>query len=1111
MNERQTGARRARRRRWRYSLVGLMLKSLVTILTIGILAAGALFAAVESGALDKTLTARAEGALNGAVGPRYLAKVGGTAIRFARNRQLAIEARDVVMVDQQTGRTVSQTGAIRMALDPFKLVSGEINVTRIEADDVHFDTALFSKGEAIDLARFRIDSLPALLETGFAQLDLFGGFVDRARTDTLDVNGMQLLALQPDGTTAPVGRTRFTLTRKDGGTMALQGTLEIDRDTVPFSVVAERKLGKAVSLTADVTDIPLQRFGPAPEKDGTIKESLESAAALEIVATRPASAVEPKIQISVTANPGTLRLHNIDQVFDGATVKAVYDFDKNSLEFLPSAMRFGGTSLPFTGGLIDLDRLRPDAEKGFGIEFLVNGGKAFTEASGGAETLDVAAQATGEYRVASRELDFHRLVATSPAGSLLGTMKLKFGGPAPEISFAAQAENVQTQAVKQLWPFWIAPKARSWVAANLYGGSVSNGSIAVLLPAKRVRNPDGTLKLNDNQMNLSFDISNARLNVAGDIPPLRGTAGHFELVGEKVTVNLKSGTSYFPTDRSVNIEGGTFTIPSIDQKPLMAEMSIAVSGAADAVAELITYRPIKFLSRTGLMPADVAGNIKANVEARFGLNAVDAVKPDWKAAMVLADVDLLKPFDGHRLTGLTGTLDINPDHAVLKAKGKIDGVEMALDATEPVAENSSVTRSRVLETTISGNDRAKLMPGLEEVLGGSLKAKVTLLPDSSQKVEADLSRAILKVPGTGWTKGAGIPAKATFDIVREDDLVHVKKLDLNGEGFGISGDVKVKGGKLVLASFDKVKLAGGDNFSIRVKPLKSGYDVAVTGNSVDVRAAITRLRSAGTNSDPTPRKFTLVLRAKLDSISGFGEETLRHIDLAYAPVSAENGKLQFSGVTSSGQAVVGQVVDDSKGKFIQITSGDAGATFRFLGLYSRLQKGLLNMRIRPGRDGSWSGNMDLRDFQLANEERLQTIVSTPAGKDGRSLNKAVKRDIDVRSEKFQRGFAYFTYADGNLRIENGILRGSQVGATFQGTVRDQAGNMDVTGTFMPAYGLNRLFAELPIIGILLGNGRDRGLLGITFKLTGAFEKPNLTINPLSIIAPGIFRQIFEFQ
>ncbi|MNT72628.1 hypothetical protein D3C72_2112500 [compost metagenome] len=92
-----------------------------------------------------------------------------------------------------------------------------------------------------------------------------------------------------------------------------------------------------------------------------------------------------------------------------------------------------------------------------------------------------------------------------------------------------------------------------------------------------------------------------------------------------------------------------------------------------------------------------------------------------------------------------------------------------------------------------------------------------------------------------------------------------------------------------------------------------------------------------------------------------------------------------------------------------------------------------------------------------------------------------------------------------------MVRGEQVGATFQGMVRDAKGQIDLTGTFMPAYGLNRLFGELPVIGILLGNGRDRGLLGITFKLTGATEQPKLVVNPLSIIAPGVFRQIFEFR
>ena len=54
-------------------------------------------------------------------------------------------------------------------------------------------------------------------------------------------------------------------------------------------------------------------------------------------------------------------------------------------------------------------------------------------------------------------------------------------------------------------------------------------------------------------------------------------------------------------------------------------------------------------------------------------------------------------------------------------------------------------------------------------------------------------------------------------------------------------------------------------------------------------------------------------------------------------------------------------------------------------------------------------------------------------------------------------------------------------------------------------------ARLPLIGIILGNGRDRGLIGVTFKLSGDANAPTLQINPLSVIAPGIFRSIFEFR
>ena len=176
-----------------------------------------------------------------------------------------------------------------------------------------------------------------------------------------------------------------------------------------------------------------------------------------------------------------------------------------------------------------------------------------------------------------------------------------------------------------------------------------------------------------------------------------------------------------------------------------------------------------------------------------------------------------------------------------------------------------------------------------------------------------------------------------------------------------------------------------------------------------------------------------------------------------------------------------------------------------------MEGGRLNVELRGAEGGSLVGRVGARDFWLVDEPRLASLVSTPSDTRGRSLNDVVKGRLDVQRVFFDRAFSGISQGKGYLALENGVIRGPDIGSTFQGTVYDGSGNMSMTGTFMPAYGINRLFAEIPLIGQILGNGRDRGLIGITFKLAGPSDAPQLQINPLSAIAPGIFRSVFEFS
>lgn len=96
--------------------------------------------------------------------------------------------------------------------------------------------------------------------------------------------------------------------------------------------------------------------------------------------------------------------------------------------------------------------------------------------------------------------------------------------------------------------WWVGKNARRWVINNIFGGTVTDGKIEVFLPMGRITRTVGPIDLNAEELNVQFNISDARINLAGDIPPLRDAAGVFTLKGERMDVEIQQGTAYFPSD-----------------------------------------------------------------------------------------------------------------------------------------------------------------------------------------------------------------------------------------------------------------------------------------------------------------------------------------------------------------------------------------------------------------------------------------------------------------------------------------------------------------------------------------------------------------------------------
>jgi len=116
--------------------------------------------------------------------------------------------------------------------------------------------------------------------------------------------------------------------------------------------------------------------------------------------------------------------------------------------------------------------------------------------------------------------------------------------------------------------------------------------------------------------------------------------------------------------------------------------------------------------------------------------------------------------------------------------------------------------------------------------------------------------------------------------------------------------------------------------------------------------------------------------------------------------------------------------------------------------------------------------------------------------------------VDINEARFSKARVDFTRTAGRLDFKDAAVFGSQVGFTLGGYIDQARDRVDISGTFVPAYGLNNAFAQVPLFGPLLGGGQYEGLFAVNFRVAGPVANPVLTVNPLSAVAPGFLRKLF---
>jgi hypothetical protein len=185
-------------------------------------------------------------------------------------------------------------------------------------------------------------------------------------------------------------------------------------------------------------------------------------------------------------------------------------------------------------------------------------------------------------------------------------------------------------------------------------------------------------------------------------------------------------------------------------------------------------------------------------------------------------------------------------------------------------------------------------------------------------------------------------------------------------------------------------------------------------------------------------------------------------------------------------------------------ANDFGALLRALNVSENVTSGHVVIEGRtasPGPNAPLQATVEAKQFEIKDAPVIAQILAAASLPGLLNL-------LQSDGLMFSRFTAEVTLANGTLAIDDLHGYGGSLGLTAQGEVNPGTGSLNVKGTIIPAYEINSLLGQIPVLNLLVG-GKHQGLVAVTYRLTGKLSDPQVSINPATALTPGFLRHVFD--
>lgn len=818
--------------------------------------------------------------------------------------------------------------------------------------------------------------------------------------------------------------------------------------------------------------------------------------------------------IGIDAAPGQVLLPWLAATplkIDGGHLSLSYNSASRRFDIAPSVLIWGDSRVQFTGSIVHAAQ----GPEGPGWSFDVKSAGGWL----GAEPPQLQ-------RLTIDDWSARGFYAPERGRVVLSQFLLKAGGA--EVSAAGDVSDMAgsvkgrldgkigpmpASVFKTLWPTELAPRTRDWVVKSLVRGWVQGGSFQ-LAAGSDTAGPGWAATTGANRGSLTLEGANLAFSLVDGWPTLEVPRTLLRLDENAFEMSIPDASVAVADGRRLALKG-TFTVDMHEPMPRTGRLVVKGQGPLTAALELLDREPFQLLQKSGLTLAGIDGKVDSQLAIAIPLGPVlepRDVKIEGKTRITEAKLaQALGHYDVHG-----GNIAIDMTSTAVEARGEmlIKGVVAKASWQHIYGTPADKQPPLRITTTLDNSYRNQLGLDIDDLVQGDVGVEVTIARDARGErnvhLRADLLNAEVLLESVAWRKPKGRPSVFEFDILKGHGAnpIELHNVKLVGENVAIEG-------WMGLGADFHVREFRFPSFSLNVvtslethgKMRPDGiWDVTAKGPTYDGRDLFRTFFDVAHLADRSAKvRPGLDLKAELDTVVGFSDTTLRNVKMSLSKRANKLTALDVRGVLEGGKPFAAVVRHEARQRLLLAEAMDAGLFFKLVGFYPNAVGGQMTLEVNLDGRGpaERTGTLWARDFLVLGDPIVTSVLQSGDQQGG-------QRQAVVREQlEFEIMRVPFEIGHGQFVMNDAAIRGLLVSATMRGTVDFRRKVLDVGGTYVPMSGLMRVPADIPLLGPILTGPRGEGLFGITFAISGPADRPQILVNPLSALTPGIFREVWQ--